>query len=163
MGVFRTSTRLTNEVLDTLNRALSAGEGPGSLSLYTGRQPQSADAPLDEAQHTLLLRATFAHPAAPSARGGTLTFRPLSPVSAVARGRATWARARDGNGTTVFDLDVASVMDNPAAGMVLADADFYEGRPLHIARFHLSFGTRAASAPPAPPRPRSQLRLVSPG
>ena len=107
MANFRLSQNARNLLLEKLRDVIDAGSGAGTMSIYSGTQPATADTALSG--NTLLATLTFADPSAGSASGGSLAFSHIvQDVSADNPGTATWARIRDSAGVTVFDCDVAT-------------------------------------------------------
>jgi hypothetical protein len=137
MAVFRTATPTANAALDQYNVALNAGGGPGLLKFYTGTQPETADDALSG--NTLLGTLTFSDPAASAASARTLTFSTITEDSAAdVSGQATFARAQDSNGTTVFDADVGDAVNNPTAIILMNSRDFVVGGPIRVTSFTIT-------------------------
>lgn len=90
-----------NALVDVLVDRVDAGAGAGTIKLYTGTQPASAN---DAAVGTLLATFTCADPAFGSASSGSATIQgvPLAAVGAT-NGTAGWFRVADSTGATVFD------------------------------------------------------------
>ena len=85
-----------NAEADALARLLDAG----TLKLYTGTQPTTADTALGA--QVLLGTLTFSATSAPAASAGVLTFNAItSDTSADATGTAAWFRTLKSDGTTV--------------------------------------------------------------
>jgi hypothetical protein len=84
-----------------------AGAGPGTIKIYSGTQPATADT---AASGTLLATFTLADPGfAPAASGvKDLDADPDISTTAAATGTAGWARCADSDGNTVFDGSVAT-------------------------------------------------------
>jgi hypothetical protein len=91
-----------NAMLDTLVDTVDAGPAAGTVKVYTGAQPATADT---AASGTLLLTFTCKDPAFGAAGSGTVTLDTTPALSAVAAatGTAGWARVADSTGATVFD------------------------------------------------------------
>jgi len=87
---------LTNLVVD----ALDAGAAAGTVKIYTGSQPASAN---DAASGTLLVTITCSNPAFGASASGTATASAIAAVNASVTGTAGWFRAADSNGLTVMD------------------------------------------------------------
>jgi hypothetical protein len=85
---------------------LDGGSGAGTIKIYTGTQPTTAN---DAVAGTLLATVTLADPAfgASSTGVATLSGTPLS-GSGVAVGTAGWARFADSTGATVMDGSVTA-------------------------------------------------------
>jgi hypothetical protein len=80
------------------------GEG-GTINFYDGVQPANARAEITN--QILLGTATFSFPCAEDANEGVLSFNEIKEESnAKTTGDTTWARIRDANENTIFDVDV---------------------------------------------------------
>lgn len=97
-----------NLMLDVINTAVNGGPAAGTINIYAGTQPATADTAL--AGNTLLATLTMADPAFTAAAAGTLTADadPDLSTTAVATGTATFARVADSAGVTVFDGTVGT-------------------------------------------------------
>ncbi len=97
----RLPTATRNAACDSVVDLLDAGSSAGTIKIYTGTQPASAN---DSATGTLLATVTFGDPAFGAASSGvaTLAGTPLSGTG-VAAGTAGWARLADSTGATVLD------------------------------------------------------------
>ena len=92
-------------MLDTVDDAVDAGAGAGTIKIYDGTQP--ADASVAITTEVLLATLTFSDPSKSTLTGGVLTFDTITDdTSADATSTATWARIEDSNSSTVFDCDV---------------------------------------------------------
>lgn len=102
----RLATATRNAACDATVDLLDGGTGAGTIKIYTGTQPATAN---DTATGTLLATITLADPAfgAASTGAATLAGTPLS-ATAVAAGTAGWARFADSNGATVLDGSVTA-------------------------------------------------------
>ncbi len=102
----RLPTAARNAASDAVVDLLDAGSGAGTLKIYTGSQPASAN---DAASGTLLATVTLGDPAFGAASTGvaTLAGTPLSGTG-VAAGTAGWARLADSTGATVLDGSVTA-------------------------------------------------------
>jgi hypothetical protein len=91
-----------NGVVDLMDAS-----GSGTIKVYSGTQPATADTALSG--NTLLATFTCSATAFGSASSGvaTLAGTPLS-ATAAATGTASFFRAADGGGTTVFDGNVGT-------------------------------------------------------
>lgn len=101
----RLATTARNASTDGVVDLLDAGAGAGTLKIYTGSQPASAQ---DAATGTLLATVTLADPAFGASATGVATGTDPASVTAVATGTAGWFRAADSNGATVFDGSVTA-------------------------------------------------------
>jgi hypothetical protein len=97
----RLSTAAVNAKCNAAVDLLDAGPGAGTIKIYSGTQPATAN---DSASGTLLATFTLADPAFSAAAAGvaTLSGVPLGTTGASA-GTAGWFRAADSTGATVFD------------------------------------------------------------
>lgn len=102
----RLATATRNATCDAAVDLLDAGPAAGTIKLYTGAQPASAN---DAATGTLLATITLSDPAFGAASTGvaTLAGTPLSGTG-VAAGTAGWARLADSTGATVLDGSVTA-------------------------------------------------------
>lgn len=101
----RLATGTVNAKADAAVDRLDGG-APGTIKVYTGSQPASAN---DAATGTLLATFTLANPAFGNAASGTATLLSTPrTASAVAAGTAGWFRAATSGGATVFDGSVTA-------------------------------------------------------
>jgi hypothetical protein len=102
----RLATATRNACCDSVVDLLDAGSGAGTIKIYSGSQPASAN---DAPTGTLLCTITLADPAFGAASTGvaTLAGTPLSGTG-VAAGTAGWARLADSAGATVMDGSVTA-------------------------------------------------------
>lgn len=134
MAIIRFVTTAKNNALDTLKTAVDAGSGPGTIKVYNGTQPTTANDAITS--QTLLATLTFSDPCGTTS-SGTLTMSAITQDSAAdATGTATWARIADSTGATVFDVDV-TVM---GAGGTLQfnTTNFVIGGPVLISSFTIT-------------------------
>lgn len=101
----RLTTAARNASTDSVVDLVDAGTGAGTLKIYTGSQPASAN---DAATGTLLATVTFADPAFGASASGTAAATDPAPVTGAATGTAGWFRVADSAGTTVFDGSVTA-------------------------------------------------------
>lgn len=101
----RLPVALRNARANTAVDALDAGSGPGTVKVYSGAQPATADT---AASGTLLATIVLPDPAFPNASGGVATGNDPAPVAAIAAGVAAWFRAADSAGVTVHDGTVTA-------------------------------------------------------
>lgn len=96
------STALRNARAQAIITAIDTGASNGTLKFYSGTKPETGVAITDQ---TLLGTLTFSKPCA-TVLDGVITFESIAsdPV-ADATGTITWARALNGNGAFVFDMD----------------------------------------------------------
>jgi hypothetical protein len=137
MANMRLAMAARNALADVFAGLVDAADNRhGTIKLYTGPQPASADAPADG--QTLLATLTFEHPAAGAAIGGVTNFNAIAEDSdAPATGEARWARIADGNGRTVFDCDVT----RPGEGgtIEINTTDIVAGGPVRLRNFIITF------------------------
>lgn len=97
----RLSVSLANDLANAVNTAVNAGSGAGTLKIYTGTQPATAD---DTATGTLLATFTLSDPAFGSASSGTITLAGTpKTVAAGNTGTAGWFRIETSTPTKVLD------------------------------------------------------------
>jgi hypothetical protein len=96
----RISTTARNAAADAVVDLVDAGAAAGTLKIYTGAQPATANtAP----SGTLLATVTLVDPAFGNAATGTAAAADPAAVTGAAAGTAGWFRVADSNGNTVFD------------------------------------------------------------
>lgn len=98
----RIPTASRNAHADLEAARTDAGPAAGTVSVYTGTQPATAN---DAATGTLLATVTLNDPAYGAASAGvaTLDVDPVPSTTAVAGGTPGWYRIKDSTGTTVRD------------------------------------------------------------
>lgn len=130
MANFRLAVATRNAIAQLFQSLVDAGGAAGTIKLYTGTQPASADTAL--AGNTLLGTLTFTRPSAPAAANGVLTYSAIvEDSSADATGTAAWARVQDSAGNTVFDCDVAT----SGATLNLNTVSIVAGGPIRVSSF----------------------------
>jgi hypothetical protein len=102
----RLATATRNAACDAVVDLLDGGPAAGTIKIYTGTQPATAN---DAVAGTLLATITLSDPAFGAAATGvaTLSGTPLS-ATGVAAGTAGWARLADSTGATVMDGSVTA-------------------------------------------------------
>lgn len=102
----RISTAAQNAACDAMVDLLDAGPAAGTIKVYTGSQPATANT---AESGTLLATFTLADPAFGAASSGvaTLASTPRT-TTGVADGTAGWFRAEDSTGANVFDGSVTA-------------------------------------------------------
>lgn len=102
----RLATATRNAACDAVVDLLDGGPAAGTIKIYTGSQPATAN---DAVTGTLLATITLADPAFGASASGvaTLAGTPLS-ATGVAAGTAGWARLADSTGATVMDGSVTA-------------------------------------------------------
>lgn len=103
--------RLTNAsasaAADAVVDRLDAGAGAGTLKIYDGTIPATADTAIGA--QVLLATLTFSDPAFGAASNGVATAAAITEDAAAdATGTATWARWADSTGATVMDCTVGT-------------------------------------------------------
>jgi hypothetical protein len=104
---FRVAVAGRNAGLDAALDRANAGAGPGTIKIYSGSQPATADT---AETGTLLVTFTLADPAFAAASAGVkdLDADPDLSAAAAATGIAGWARCEDSDGVNVFDGSVGT-------------------------------------------------------
>lgn len=97
----RLAVALANSLADAVTAAVDAGGTAGTIKIYTGPQPTTAD---DVVTGTLLASFTLSDPSFASASSGVITLAgvPLT-VAASDTGTAGWFRMEDSTGANVMD------------------------------------------------------------
>lgn len=131
MANMRLPTATRNALANAVRDLIDAGAGPGTISIYSGAQPASAN---DAITGALLATLTFGDPSAGAAANGTSTANAITQdVSADATGIATHARIRDSVGNTVFDCDVTAT--GGGGTIELNTVNIVVGGPVQITAF----------------------------
>lgn len=123
---FQIATASRNAACDALVDLLDAS-GSGTLKIYDGTQPANANTSVST--QTLLATITLDSTAFGSASSGvaTLASTPLS-ATAAATGTASWFRAADGGGATVFDGSVGT----SSADLILNTTSITSGNTVQV-------------------------------
>ena len=102
----RLSASLANSLATAVATAVDAGPAGGTIKIYTGSQPATADT---AESGTLLATFTLATTAFGAASGGVITLAgtPLT-VAASNTGTAGWFRLEDSTGANVLDGSVGT-------------------------------------------------------
>jgi hypothetical protein len=133
MANMRLATTTRNSLAQRFQVLIDVGAGSGTIKIYTGTQPASADDGIGGA--TLLGTLTFSKPSAPAASSGVLTFNSITQDEAAdATGTATWARIADSAGNTIFDCDVGT----SGATINLNTTAIVTGGPISITSFTIT-------------------------
>lgn len=116
----RLATATRNALANTVATQVDADAGAGTIKVYTGAQPASAN---DAASGTLLLTFTLGTTAFGAAASGVITLAGL-PLAAtgVAAGTAGWFRLADQSGDTVLDGKAGVAGDTPTPELILSTA-----------------------------------------
>lgn len=125
----RTPVASRNASLDSEFDRVDAGPGPGTLKIYSGGQPATADT---AASGTHLATFTLADPGfAPASTGvKTIDADPDLTTSALSDGTAGWARAADSTGATVFDGSVGA--SGSGADFIINSTAITSGQPVAL-------------------------------
>lgn len=94
------ATAAQNAAADGVVDLVDGGAAAGTLTVYTGAQPASAN---DAASGTLLVTVTLSDPAFGNAVSGTAALSGTPSGTAVADGTAGWFRVADSDGNAIFD------------------------------------------------------------
>ncbi len=125
--------RFSEAAVNAKATALASLLDGGTLKLYSGSRPASADDPVID--QTVLAELAFDAPAFAPASGGMLVAHPLAPdTKTKANGEATWYRAYAADGTAVMDGSVGT----QDANLVLPNAVILENYSLSVSSFTLS-------------------------
>lgn len=105
MANVRLATATQNALADQITALVDAGAAAGTLSVYSGAQPSTAN---DAITGTLLATFTLTDPALAAAVSGVadFDFDPDLEATVAADGTATHFRIADSTGATVLDGDV---------------------------------------------------------
>ncbi len=160
----RLSMAMRNAIVSTYANLIDAGGEPGTVSLYTGPKPGTADSTGLTRGQTLLAQLSFALPCAKQAADGSIEFAPseqaqasanyrngarnnllgalpdwiLETDSSLESGKAEWARVQDSNGNVIFDCDVSN---SDGDGMMKINSiDIIKGGPLRLSNFIITAG-----------------------
>lgn len=129
------SLALRNALAQVYADVINAGTGAGTLEIYTGTQPASADD--DVTTQTLLGTLTFSDPCEADVSSGVLTFDTITQDAAAdATGTATWARIKDSDGNTVLDLSVGA--PGSGAGIEFNTTSIVAGGPINVTSFTIT-------------------------
>ncbi|MFF8831372.1 hypothetical protein [Streptomyces sp. NPDC015131] len=97
----RLATAVRNAMADAVTTRVDAGAGAGTIKIYTGSQPATAN---DAETGTLLATFTLSDPSYGAASSGVITLAGTpKTVAAAATGTAGWFRVEDSTGANVYD------------------------------------------------------------
>lgn len=103
--ILRISSHARSALAQTFRDLLDGGAGAATIEVRSGTIPNAAD---DIETGQLLAVLTCSDPCG-SESSGVLTLDEIEEEKrALATGRATWARAKDGDGQTIFDCDISN-------------------------------------------------------
>lgn len=126
---FQLSTAARNAACNAIVDLLDAGASGGTIKIYTGTQPANANTAVST--QTLLVTFTLDGTAAYGAAttgAASLDVSPAITATAGAGGTATWFRAADSDGNTVFDGSVGE----SSADLVINTATISSGNTCEI-------------------------------
>lgn len=123
----RLSTAARNALANAVSTLVDADAGAGTIKIYTGSQPASAN---DAATGTLLATVTLADPAFGAASAGVITGTDPASVTAAATGTAGWWRMADNTGDTVIDGNVTAT--GGGGDMTLSSTSIVSGGAVDI-------------------------------
>lgn len=101
----RLAAAARNAACDAIVDLVDAGSGAGTLKIYTGAQPATADT---TETGTLLATVALVDPAFGAAANGTAAGGDPAAVNPVASGTAGWFRVEDSTGANVYDGSVTA-------------------------------------------------------
>lgn len=101
----RLATATRNAIADAAVDLIDGGTGAGTVKIYSGAQPASAN---DAASGTLLATFTLADPAFGAAAAGVATANAVADTTGAADGTAGWFRAETSTPGTVLDGSVTA-------------------------------------------------------
>lgn len=123
----RLSTAARNALANAIETLVDVDAGAGTIKIYTGSQPATADT---AASGTLLATVVLADPAFGSASSGVITGTDPASVTAVATGTAGWWRMADNSGDTVIDGNVTAT--GGGGDMTLSSTSIVSGGAVDI-------------------------------
>lgn len=130
MAVLRIATAARNAAVDAVVDLIDGGAGAGTVKIYTGAQPTTAN---DTETGTLLATITLADPAFGSGSSGVATATDPASVNASATGAAGWFRVEDSTGANVMDGDCTAT--GGGGSMTLSTTSLVSGSPVDITSF----------------------------
>lgn len=138
--ILRLSTAAQQAAADAIVDLIDADAGAGTLKIYSGAQPASAN---DAVAGTLLAVLTFTTTAFGSADvAGTAAAATITgDSSADETGTATWARIEDNSGDNVFDCNVGEAADD--AFITLGETDIIAGGGVNVTAFNITMPSGA--------------------
>lgn len=138
--VLRLSTAGQQAASNAIVDLIDADAGAGTLKIYSGTQPASAN---DAVAGTLLAELTFTTTAFGSAdSAGTAASATITgDTSANATGTASWARIEDNSGDNVFDCNVGEAADTPF--ITLDNKSIVSGGTVNVTAFSITMPSGA--------------------
>ncbi len=123
-----------NERLNAISRKIDSGGKAGTLCIYSGPRPYAGGSPT-----TKLAEHVLSHPCAADAEDGVLVFDPISDCkSALAGGKAGWARITTSTGAFVADCSVGV----GEGDIQVKTLDIYQGMKVEVKRAAIWEGNR---------------------
>lgn len=113
---------IRNVRLQAVGTALDAGATPATLILYDGTRPDAGAAITGQ---IALATHAFQQPSVAQIDAGVLTFAAIDDAMADAAGKVTWARALDGAGAWVMDMDAGE--QGSGADVIISKTTLYVG------------------------------------
>lgn len=101
----RLATATRNALATAVSTLVDAGPAAGTVKIYTGSQPATADT---AESGTLLATVALGDPAFGAVSNGVITAADPVAVTAVASGTAGWFRVEDSTGANVYDGSVTA-------------------------------------------------------
>jgi hypothetical protein len=124
--IARLSVKARDRILAAITALIDAAPTPGTLEIFGGQQPASADDGVGAQQPIASL--TFSRPAFGTPLNGVIGARPIDQRPAMASGTASWARILDGRGNAILDIDVGE----SGAALNLTSTQLFEHGPVVI-------------------------------
>lgn len=116
------NTQLSNVAANTQADAFGALLNSGTIKIYDGTQPATADTAITT--QTLLATLTFGATAFGSASAGVLTANAITGGTIAASGTAAWCRCFKSDGTTVV---MDGTVGTSAANLIVSTTTFTSG------------------------------------
>ena len=134
----RLSVTTRNAMQDQVTAVVDAGVGPGTIKVYTGAQPATADT---AASGILLVTITLNDPSFGASASGVITadVDPIPTGTAGADGTAGWARVADSDGNAVMDGSVAEA----GADFTISTTAITTGQDVNLNAATLTLGVPA--------------------
>ena len=131
MATVRFTNALKTGVLTQIQNAIDAGSAGGTIKIYTGAIPTTADTAVTS--QVLLGTLTFSETCGVNA-SGSLTMAAITQDSAADNsGTATWARVADSSGNAFVDIDVTTIGGGGA--LQLNTVNIVAGGPILVSSF----------------------------
>jgi hypothetical protein len=138
-------TRLSSAAVSAAADAVTRLLDGGTLRIYAGRQPASADAPVID--QTLLAELAFGRPAFGSALDGSAKANEIAPdMEANGGGKATWFRTVSATGAAIFDGTVGRQDEDEANLLMAGTTEVQPGSIVRITELTYTLPMRERSA-----------------